>query len=147
MCKRIISLILCIAMTILCIPSFVNAEEITCYQVLIDAGNGVQKEKAIINNNEIYIAATSFSKYTRFEFDDETKTFLVKDQEFEKVFKKVTVNAETKKVAVGTKVIELDNAFVLEETVYLPFCQMLPILNADIILGCWWFLFRKQSTL
>lgn len=130
--KRIISLILCAVLLISFIPVSAHADEITFYQIRIDAGNGVKTEKAIIEDGEIYIPATSFGKYTRFEFDTDSQTFLIKGQEADKAFKKVLVNAETKKAAVGTKLIELRNSFVVDGVSYLPFCQMLPVLNADI---------------
>ena len=133
MSKRIISCLLCVILLISAFPVSAQAEEITYYQILIDAGDGIQTEKAIVEGDEIYVAATCFSKYTRFEFDGVTQTFLVKGQEADKAFKKVTVNVETKKAAVGAKLIELENCFVVDGIVYLPFCQMLPILNADII--------------
>ena len=133
MSKRILSCLLCVILLVSVVPVSAQAEEIAFYQILIDAGDGVQTEKAIIEGDEIYIAATSFSKYTRFEFDEATQTFLVKGQTAGKAFKKVIVNAEMKKAAVGTKLIELENSFVVDGVAYLPFCQMLPILNADII--------------
>lgn len=131
--KKVLSCLLCVIFLITAVPITAEAEESTYYAISIDAGNGVQSEKAIIKDDEIYIAATSFSKYTRFDFDEATQTFLIKGQEADKAFKKIIINAETKKAAVGTKLIELENSFVVDGIVYLPFCQMLPILNADII--------------
>lgn len=131
--KRVWCLLLCVAMLISFVPISAAADELTFYQVMIDAGNGTQREKAIIEDGEIYIAASSFEKYTRYEYHEDMPGFLVKGQEEDKAFKKVLVNAQTKKAAVGTKLIELSNSFVVDGEAYLPFCQMLPMLNASII--------------
>lgn len=133
MAKQICSLIVCLALLISVVPISVNAEEYTFYQIMIDAGNGAQGEKAIVEDGEIYIAASSFEKYTRYVYHRESHMFLIKGQEANKAFKKVIVNAESKKIAVGTKLVELSDSFVIDGEVYLPLCQMLPILNADII--------------
>lgn len=133
MYKRIICVLLCMILFVSGLPMTAEAEEYTYYQIKIDAGDGVQYEKAIIENDEIYIPAESFSKYTRFDFAEEEQSFVVKDQDISKAFKKVKINAETKLAAVGTKTVELENSFVIDGEPYLPFCQMLPILNADMI--------------
>lgn len=131
--RRIFSFILCIVMLVASVPLWVGANEVTFYQIQIDAGNGAKIEKAIIDGDEIYIASSSFSKYTRFQYHDENQTFIVKGQEFDKAFKRVTVDDQSKTVTVDAKQIDLTNCFVVDGVVYLPFCQMLPILNADII--------------
>ena len=131
--KQVWCLLLCVAMLISIVPISATADELTFYQVMIDVGNGTQREKAIIEDGEIYIAASNYEKYTRYEYNENMPGFLVKGQEENKAFKKVLVNAETKKAVVGTKLIELSNSFIIDGEAYLPFCQMLPILNADII--------------
>ena len=93
--KRVLCLVLCIAMLISIVPISAAADELTFYQVMIDAGNGTQREKAIIEDGEIYIAASSFEKYTRYEYHEDMPGFLGKGQEEDKAFKKVLVNAQT----------------------------------------------------
>ena len=75
--KQIFSIFLCVVMLVLFVPVTAKGEGITFHQVFIDAGNGVQTEKAIVEGEEIFIEAASFAKYTRFEFDIESSTFVV----------------------------------------------------------------------
>ncbi len=133
MMKRILCYLLCIVLLATTIPISVQAEDIAYYLISIDAGNGVQTEKAIIEDDEIYIAAQSFAKYTRYEYNEDSHRFLIEGQEADKAFKRILVNAEMKRVVVDSKQIDLKNSFVIDGVPYLPFCQMLPILNADII--------------
>lgn len=131
--KRLISLLLCVTLLAAAFTVRADAEELRFYQVRINAGNGVKTEKAILADNEIYIPADSFEKYTRFQYDSERGVFLVQGQEYDKAFKIVAVDAEAKCVKVGTKKIELADCFGHGDNPYLPLCQMLPILNAQII--------------
>ncbi len=133
MAKRIICCLLCFTLLATMVPVSVQAEETTFYLISIDAGDGVQTEKAIIEDDEIYIAAQSFAKYTRYEYNEDSHRFLIEGQEADKAFKRILVNAEMKRVVVDGKQIDLKNSFVVDGVPYLPFCQMLPILNADII--------------
>ena len=129
--KRIISLILCV---ILIFPSiYVCAEEeYTFYKVNVDAGEGVKSLKAVVNDGEIYIRTKDFSKITRYCFDDATSSFLVDGQGFEKAFKWVQIDTKNKKIRVKTHELDLDNFYEINNELYLPFSQMLPILNACI---------------
>lgn len=132
--KRIIAILLSISIIIPCIRIYANAkEEYTFYKINIDAGNGAIGEKAIVQSGEIYISADSFSKFTRFSFDKETKTFLIKGQKLKKALKYVVIDIDKKRMFVsGTKFYDLTNLFEIDGKLYLPFCQMLPVLNADI---------------
>lgn len=132
--KRILSLLLCMALLIPLASLGAEAkEEVEFYKVQINAGSGTCVEQAIFGDDELYIPASSFSRYTRFTFNPDTNTFLVAGQEEAKAFKKVVVDPVTKRLAVGTRLIELNNCYVVEGELYLPFCQMLPILNAEIL--------------
>lgn len=132
--RKVLSVLLCIAILLPCICVGVSAEESdTFYKINIDAGDGAIGEKAIVKDGEIYIPATSFSNYTRFSFDTELKTFLIKGQDFKKAFKYVIIDINKKRVSIrGKKFIDLSDCFEIEGELYLPLCQMLPILNADI---------------
>lgn len=132
--KRMVCLLLCLALLIPLASLGAEAkEEVEFYKVQINAGSGTCVEKAIFGDDELYIPASSFSRYTRFTFNPDTNTFLVAGQEAEKAFKKVVIDPATKRLAVGTRIIELKNCYVVEGELYLPFCQMLPILNAEIV--------------
>lgn len=129
--KRIILLILCM---ILILPSvYVCAEgQHTLYNVNVDAGDGVESLKAVVNDGEIYIRTKDFSKITRYNFDEATSSFLIDGQAFEKAFKWVRIDKKNKKIQVKTHNIDLDNYYEVDDELYLPFSQMLPILNASI---------------
>ncbi len=130
--KKVLAIVLCILMIL---PSLsVGAEEIQkFYEVNIDSGSGVVTEKAIIDNGEIYIPATSFSKYTRFSFNPENNLFLIDGQEFSKAIKSVHIDRQNKKIRVSnTYLIGLQGYYERDNILYLPMTQMLPILNADI---------------
>ena len=131
--KRFISWLLCLVLLVTVLPVHTAAEELKFYRVRIDAGTGVKTERVILEDDEIYIPAVSFEKYTRFRYDADRGVFLVQGQEYGKAFKVVKVDAEAKRVTVGTKQIELRDCFGSGENLYLPLCQMLPILNAQII--------------
>ena len=132
--RRLLAILLCVAILLPCVCVGVNAkEDYTFYKINIDAGSGTIGEKAIVKDGEIYISADSFSNYTRFSFDDETKTFLIKGQELKKAFKSVVIDIEKKRMLVSRKkFFELSDCFKIEGELYLPMCQMLPVLNADI---------------
>lgn len=132
--RKILSVLLCIAIIIPCTYVGVSAEEnYTFYKIDIDAGTGAIGEKAIVKNGEIYIPATSFSNYTRFSFDTELKTFLIKGQDFKKAFKSVIIDIDKKRVSIsGKKFFDLSDCLETDGELYLPLCQMLPVLNADI---------------
>lgn len=132
--KKILVCILCITILMSNVCIDVSAEDNhTFYKINIDAGSGSIGEKAVIQNGEIYIPAASFSNYTRFLFNEDDKTFLIKDQELEKAFKSVIIDIKNKRMLVsGTKFYDLSDCFEIEDILYLPLCQMLPVLNADI---------------
>lgn len=132
--RRLLVAFLSIVILLPCICVGVNAEEnYTFYKINIDSGSGAIGEKAIVQDGEIYISADSFSNYTRFTFDKETKTFLIKGQELKKAFKSVVIDIAKKRMLIsGKKFFELSDCFEIEGEIYLPLCQMLPILNADI---------------
>ena len=132
--RKVLAILLCVAILLPCVCIGVSAEENhTFYKINIDSGSGTIGEKAIVKDGEIYISADSFSNYTRFSFDNETKTFLIKGQELKKAFKSVVIDIEKKRVFVsGKKFFNLSNCFEIEGEIYLPLCQMLPVLNADI---------------
>ena len=95
------------------------------YGVKIDAGNGIVTEKAIVENDEIYISAKRFSEYTRFSFDDKTKTFLISGQKKEKAYKYITIDVSKKRMLVsGQKFFNLKNLFEADGEIYLPFCML-----------------------
>lgn len=130
--KKVLAIVLCVLMIL---PSLsVGAEETQkFYEVNIDSGSGVVTEKAIIDNGEIYIPASSFSKYTRFSFNPENNLFLIDGQEFSKAIKSVHIDRQNKKIRVSnTHVIGLQGYYERDNILYLPLTQMLPILNADI---------------
>lgn len=132
--RRLLAILLCVAILLPCVCVGVNAkEDYTFYKINIDAGSGTIGEKAIVQDGEIYISADSFSNYTRFSFDNETKTFLIKGQELKKAFKSVVIDIEKKRALVsGKKFFNFSDCFEIDGEIYLPLCQMLPILNADI---------------
>lgn len=132
--RRLLAILLCVAILRPCVCIGVSAEENhTFYKINIDSGSGTIGEKAIVKDEEIYISADSFSNYTRFSFDTENKTFLIKGQELKKAFKSVVIDIDKKRMLVsGKKFFNLSNCFEIEGEIYLPLCQMLPVLNADI---------------
>ena len=132
--KRIFALILSFLLVISLLPVAALAdEEPQLYKVCIDAGTGVFTEQAIFSEGEIYIPAVSFGKYTRYNFHPDINTFLVSGQEFGKAIKRVTVQPDKKSLTVETKRIKLTDCFTVDGILYLPLCQMMPILNADIL--------------
>lgn len=131
--KRISCLILCIALLLPMLFVRINAESPEFCDVQINAGETPYTETAIVSNGELYIPATHFSRYTRYCFDEETNTFLIDGQKANKAFRKVMINPDTKRLAVGTHLVDLTDCYTWEGTVYLPLCQILPILNAEII--------------
>ena len=132
--KKLLALLLCFTIVLPHAAVGVSAEEnYTYYKVNIDAGSGAISEKAIIKDGEIYIPAESFENYTRFAFDEKTKTCLIKGQTLKKAFKSVIINVSQKTVLVDvSNLYDLSNCFEVQGEIYLPLCQMLPILNADI---------------
>lgn len=132
--RKVLAILLCVAILLPCVCVGVSAEENhTFYKINIDSGSGTIGEKAIVEDGEIYISADSFSNYTRFSFDKENKTFLIKGQELKKAFKSVVIDIDKKRMLVsGKKFFNLSNCFEIEGELYLPLCQMLPILNADV---------------
>ena len=132
--KKALALLLAIAILLPCLCIDVNAEEQhTFCSVRIDAGNGTVCEKVVIQDGEIYIPAAHFSRYTRFAYDEETHLFLVKGQEMKKAFKFVQIDVSKKGMFVsGKSFFALSDCFEAEGELYLPLCQMLPVLNADI---------------
>lgn len=131
--KRVISLFLCAALLISLVPIRVSADEQAFFSVRIDAGNGVRTEKVLVKDGEIYLHVSSFEKYTRFRYDADHGTFLVQGQEYDKAFRIVHLDTTGKTVTIDTKRIALADCFGQGENAYLPLCQMLPILNAQII--------------
>lgn len=131
--KRFFALLLSLATMLSCFCICANASAYDFYCIRINAGNGVIKEKAIIQGDEIYIPATSFENYTRFSFDSLNMLFLINGQQIENAFKSVKILPNQKKALVSAEyVVELTDCFTVDDSLYLPLCQMLPILNADI---------------
>lgn len=130
--KRILCLILSAVLLLPLLTLGVRAEEHQFYRVRIDAGNGPVEEQAILSDGELYIPAESFGRYTNFEFDGDTNTFLMKGQEKRRAFKFAMINPNTKKIGVINRMFDLKDCFVVDGVVYLPFCQMMPILNGQI---------------
>ena len=131
--RRVLCLLLALALVLPLLSLGVRAEEQQFCLVRIDAGNGPQEERAIISDGELYISAESFGRYTYFEFHPETNTFLMKGQEESRAFKKVIINPETGEIGTLNRIFRLKDCFVVDGTIYLPFCQMLPILNGQIL--------------
>lgn len=131
--KRILCLILSAALLLPLLTLGVRAEEHRFYRVRIDAGAGPVEEQAILSDGELYIPAESFGRYTNFEFDGDTNTFLMEGQEQSRAFKFVMINPDTKKIGVVNRMFDLKDCFVVDGVVYLPFCQMMPILNGQIL--------------
>jgi len=132
--RKVLAILLCVAILLPCVCIGVSAEENHTFdKINIDSGSGTIGEKAIVKDEEIYISADSFSNYTRFSFDKENKTFLIKGQELKKAFKSVVIDIDKKRMLVsGKKFFNLSDCFEIDGEIYLPLCQMLPILNADI---------------
>ena len=134
--KRILCFLLCVTFLFPMLLTQADAQDVEFHKVRIDAGGGICVEKAILEEDELYIAASSFGRYTRYHYDRETNTFLIDGQEADKAFKRVLISPEKKKAAVfsiSNIMIDLKNCYVIDGEVYLPFCQMMPILNAEII--------------
>lgn len=131
--KRIIGIILCSVMLITGIAVPVEAKERTLYRLKVNAGDGEHVVPSIIDKGEIYVSAHDFEKFTRFSYNEKTNTFLVKGQEEDKAFKKIKFNTDSKKMVIGTEVINLIGCIVEKEEVYLPLAQLLPVLNAEIL--------------
>lgn len=131
--KRFLCLILSAALLLPLLALGVRAEEQEFYRIRINAGAGFVEEAAIMQDGELYIPASSFSRYTRYRYDSESQTFLLEGQEADKAFKKVVIDPAGKRLAVGTRIIDLTDCFTVDGVVYLPFCQMLPILNARVV--------------
>ena len=131
--KKVLCLILALAMVLPLLNLNVRAADQKFYTVYIDAGQGPVQEKAIVSDGELYIPAESFGKYTYFQYNSETRTFLMDGQEERKAFKRVIINPETKKVAALNHIFDLEDCFIVDGVAYLPFCQMMPILNGQIL--------------
>ena len=131
--RKALCLILALALVLPLLSLGVRAEEQQFCLVRIDAGNGPQEERAIISDGELYISAESFGRYTYFEFHPETNTFLMKGQQEHLAFKKVVINPETKQIGTMNRIFDLKDCFTVDGTIYLPFCQMMPILNSQIL--------------
>lgn len=132
--RRLLVVLLCFSILLPCICISVKADkDYTFYNININSGSGIIAQKAIVQDSEIYIPATSFSSYTRFAYDEENNLFLIKGQELKKTFKTVKIDINKKRMLVsGTHLYELSDCFEIEGELYLPLCQMLPVLNADI---------------
>ena len=127
--KRIISLILCF---VLALP-FTNAcAEETFYKLYIDAGNGKALIRAYISDGEIYIKSKDYERFTKYQVNEEKNLFVMRNQYFDNAYKSVKISEEKKKIFVNNKELDLDNFFRIEDELYLPFSQMLPLLNATI---------------
>lgn len=131
--KKILCLILCLALLLPMLSLDVQAKEHTFYRFWIDTGQGPMEERAIVSDGELYIPAENFGKYTYFQYHSDTNTFLIDGQEANRAFKKVIINPDTKKVGVINRIFDLKDCFVVDGVVYLPFCQMMPILNGQIL--------------
>lgn len=131
--KKVLCLILALTMILPLLNLNVRAADQKFYTVYIDAGQGPVQEKAIVSDGEIYIPAESFGKYTYFRYNSETRTFLMDGQEERKAFKRVIINPETKKVAALNHIFDLKDCFIVDGVAYLPFCQMMPILNGQVL--------------
>ena len=131
--RSALCLILALALVLPLLSLGVRAEEQQFYRVRIDAGNGPQEERAIISDGELYISAESFGRYTYFEFHPETNTFLMKGQQESLAFKKVIINPETGQIGTMNRIFPLKDCFTVDGTIYLPFCQLLPILNGQLL--------------
>ena len=134
--KRLLCFLLCVTLLLPLCMTRADAQDVEIHKIRIDAGGGICVEKAILEEDELYIPATSFGRYTRYHYDQETNTFLIDGQEADKAFKRVLISPEKKKAAVlsiSNVMIDLKNCYVIDGEVYLPFCQMMPILNAEIL--------------
>lgn len=132
--KRMIALCLVFAFLLptVCVASGAEDEPVF-YRIQISAGEGIQAEKAIVRDGEIYIPAESFDKYTRYEYGKDKHSFVIKGQDAKRAFKALYVDVDNKRVNVsGKKVVGLSDCFEYGGSLYLPFCQMLPLLDADI---------------
>lgn len=133
--KKFLSVLLSI--TVLFSTTFINTaakEKQTYFKVFLDSGNGKLSQKAIIKNNEIFIPAEDFTKITRYEYNQDEHCFLIKGQELKKSFKSILIDKEKKRMLVSKKqFFNLTDCFTQDETLFLPLCQMLPVLNADIL--------------
>lgn len=142
--KRLLSLVLCLSLVL---AGFCVSAEERFYTVFFDTGDGISKERVILSEGEIYVSAKSFSNYTRFSFDAESACFLIKGQEADKAVKSVVVDVSGKQIVIDSgsfyasvlgmpvsrfQSIRLTDCFESGGEVYLPLCQMLPILNAEI---------------
>lgn len=134
--KKVVAVLICFVILISCMSVSVCAEENhKFYSVSITSSEKVYSEKALICDGDIYIPAESFSKYTRYEYDAEGHCFTIKGQSREKAFKFILVDPSKKRICVsmsGLSFYDLSDYFVVDNIEYLPFCQMLPFLNAEI---------------
>jgi len=131
--KRILCLLLCLTLLLPVIPAARAEEALTFSLFRVDAGNGVYQESAIFHEGDAYIPAEHFSRYTRYRFQADTGIFVIKGQEASRAVKLVAVLPESKTIWVGDKKIKLSDCFTVDGVLYLPFCQLLPILNAEIL--------------
>lgn len=131
--KRIFSLALCFALVLSLFPLPTRGEDLLFTRIQVDAGSGVCSETAIVQNGELYIPADHFSRYTRYRYHESSNLFLIKGQTAEKSIKPIRVSPEQKRLGVGTQFVNLSDCFTVDGVLYLPFCQMLPILNAEIL--------------
>ncbi len=134
--KKATAVVMCfiILLSIIAIPACAE-ENHKFYLVSITAADTIYNEKALIYNDEIYIPAESFSKYTRYEYDAGGHCFTIKGQSRDKAFKFIFIAPDKKQICVsstGLHWYDLSDYFVVDDVEYLPFCQMLPFLNAEI---------------
>lgn len=76
---------------------------INFFNVFISTGEGASSEKAVIKDGDIYIPAASFSKYTRYSYDENEHRFTIKGQDASKAFKKIKLDPKTKLVNISGK--------------------------------------------
>ena len=107
------------------------------YEIELNTGNKVVKKKIVIKDNELYMWARDFSDFTMFSYDTKNKIFLIKNQDLEKAYKYLIVDDKKKQINISSYyVVNLVDCLNIDGKIYLPFSQMLPMLNADI--------YRKQ---
>ena len=132
--KKFIIVILIAAMLTSALPVLVTAESTDFKTVVLNTGQQPIIEDAIYDRGELYIDASEFSKFTRYQFLEDKSMFIVQGQNYKKAKKYVVIDTAEKKIRVNLsdKVLKLSGYYKIDGKLYLPLCQLLPILNAEI---------------
>ena len=130
--KQLISLLLCFALCLSFMPN-IYATEYDYVKIQIDAGNGILTEKAIVQDEDLYLPADFYSEVTRFTFYEDQSQFLIDGQSNDNATLKIEVNTKENALVISPiKEVKLSTIIEANDSIYLPLSTMLPVLHADV---------------